>query len=48
MSDYSISKIYPGDRFANSQIQKLLQEEGIRRDPNLTIIAKNNKRWVGT
>lgn len=35
MSDYSISKIYPGDRFANSQIQKLLQEEGIRRDPNL-------------
>lgn len=35
MSDYSISKIYPGDRFANTQIQKLLQEEGIRQDPNL-------------
>ena len=35
MSVYSISKIYPGDHFANNQIQKLLQEEGIRRDPNL-------------
>ena len=35
MSDYSISKIYPGDHFANSQIQKLLHEEGIRQDPNL-------------
>ena len=35
MSFYSISKIYPGDHFANNQIQKLLQEEGIRRDPNL-------------
>ncbi len=35
MSDYNISKIYPGDLFASSQIQKLLQEEGIRRDPNL-------------
>ena len=28
-------KIYPGDHFANNQIQKLLQEEGIRQDPNL-------------
>ncbi|MDO5797621.1 MAG: [citrate (pro-3S)-lyase] ligase [Eubacteriales bacterium] len=35
MSFYSISKIYPGDHFANNQIQKLLEEEGIRRDPNL-------------
>ncbi len=35
MSDYTISKIYPNDRFANSQIEKLLQEEGIRKDPNL-------------
>lgn len=35
MSNYSIAKIYPNDRFANSQIEKLLQEEGIRRDPNL-------------
>ena len=35
MSNYSISKIYPGDRFANAQILKLLQEEGIRKDPNL-------------
>lgn len=35
MSDYTISKIYPNDRFANFQIEKLLQEEGIRKDPNL-------------
>lgn len=35
MSNYNIAKIYPNDRFANSQIEKLLQEEGIRRDPNL-------------
>ena len=35
MSNYNIAKIYPNDRFANAQIEKLLQEEGIRRDPNL-------------
>lgn len=35
MSTYSISKIYPDDRFANKQIQELLHEEGIRQDPNL-------------
>lgn len=35
MSNYNIAKISPNDRFANSQIEKLLQEEGIRRDPNL-------------
>lgn len=35
MSNYNIAKIYPNDRFANTQIEKLLQEEGIRRDPNL-------------
>ncbi len=35
MSSYSISKIYPSDRYANDQIEKLLQGEGIRRDPNL-------------
>ena len=35
MSNYNIAKIYPNDRFANAQIEKLLQDEGIRRDPNL-------------
>ncbi len=35
MSNYSISKIYPSDRFANNQIDRLLLEEGIRKDPNL-------------
>ena len=35
MSNYNIAKIYPNDLFANAQIEKLLQEEGIRRDPNL-------------
>ncbi len=35
MSDYTISKIYPNDRLGNAQIEKLLQDEGIRRDPNL-------------
>lgn len=35
MSDYSISKIYPGDKRSNQLIDKLLNEEGIRRDGNL-------------
>ena len=35
MSNYNIAKIYPNDRFANAQIEKLLQDEGIRRGPNL-------------
>ncbi len=35
MSDYSISKIFPGDSRAIAQVEKLLQEEGIRRDANL-------------
>ena len=35
MSDYSISKVHPSDKRANSQIEKLLLAEGIRRDKNL-------------
>lgn len=35
MSDYVISSIYPGDKYAFTQIDKLLEEEGIRRDANL-------------
>ena len=35
MSDYSISKVYPSDKRANSQVEKLLLAEGIRRDRNL-------------
>ena len=35
MSEYSISKVYPSDKRANSQVEKLLLAEGIRRDKNL-------------
>lgn len=35
MSEYAISKIYPSDRRANTQINELLLAEGIRRDANL-------------
>ena len=35
MSEYAISEIYPSDRYSNSQIDRLLEAEGIRRDANL-------------
>ncbi|MBQ7154111.1 MAG: [Synergistaceae bacterium] len=35
MSEYSISKVYPTDRRAVAQVEKLLLAEGIRRDKNL-------------
>ena len=35
MSEYTISKVYPGDRHARRQIDELLLAEGIRRDANL-------------
>lgn len=35
MSDYIISQIYPSDTRANTQVNELLQAEGIRRDANL-------------
>lgn len=35
MSDYYISQIYPSDRRASEQVLHLLEDEGIRRDPNL-------------
>ena len=35
MSEYAISKVYSSDKFALSQIDKLLAQEGIRRDANL-------------
>ena len=35
MSEYTISKIYPGDKHAKKQIDELLLAEGIRRDANL-------------
>lgn len=34
-TEYAISKVYPDDRYANRQVDRLLAEEGIRRDPNL-------------
>ena len=35
MSEYSVSKVYPSDKRTNSEIEKLLLNEGIRRDKNL-------------
>ena len=35
MSEYSVSKVYPSDKRANAQVEKLLLAEGIRRDKNL-------------
>ncbi len=35
MSEYSVSKVYPSDKRANAAIEKLLLQEGIRRDKNL-------------
>ena len=35
MSDYQLSKVYPADKRTNSQVEKLLLHEGIRRDKNL-------------
>ena len=39
MSDYSISQIYPSDKRRLSQIDQLLQKEGISRDGNLDYIC---------
>lgn len=39
MSDYSISKVYPTDKYSLSQIDALLQKEGISRDGNLDYIC---------
>ena len=35
MSDYQVSKVYASDKRANSQVEKLLLAEGIRKDKNL-------------
>lgn len=35
MSEYPVSKVSPSDKRSNSQIEKLLLAEGIRRDKNL-------------
>lgn len=39
MSDYTISRISPTDRYGLSQVDALLQQEGIRRDANLDYIC---------
>ena len=39
MSDYTISKVYPTDKYSLSQIDALLQKEGISRDGNLDYIC---------
>ncbi|MBR4196310.1 MAG: [Synergistaceae bacterium] len=35
MSEYEVSKVYPSDKRGNLQVERLLQDEGIRRDRNL-------------
>ncbi|MBQ7169837.1 MAG: [Synergistaceae bacterium] len=35
MSDYTVSKVYQSDKRANAQVERLLLDEGIRRDKNL-------------
>ena len=35
MSDYTISKVYPSDKRGSAQVERILLEEGIRRDKNL-------------
>ena len=35
MSEYVISKVYVSDKYALTQIDRLLEQEGIRRDANL-------------
>ena len=35
MSEYPVSKVSPSDKRSNSQVEKLLLSEGIRRDKNL-------------
>ena len=39
MSEYSISQVYPSDKYSLSQIDALLQKEGITRDGNLDYIC---------
>ena len=39
MSEYFISKIYPSDKRSISQVDALLQKEGITRDGNLDYIC---------
>lgn len=51
MSDYTISQIYPSDKGSLSQIDSLLQQEGIRRDANLDYICAmydENYRVIAT
>ena len=35
MSEYSISRIYPSDKAGLERVDRLLEQEGIRRDANL-------------
>ena len=39
MSDYTISKIYPTDKRSLTQLDALLEQEGITRDANLDYIC---------
>ncbi|MCI8660834.1 MAG: [citrate (pro-3S)-lyase] ligase [Lachnospiraceae bacterium] len=39
MSEYTISQVHPTDRRSLSQIDRLLEQEGIRRDSNLDYIC---------
>ena len=51
MSDYSIAQIYPSDRRGLEQVDRLLEQEGIRRDGNLDYICgmeDENGRIIAT
>ncbi|MGN0999496.1 MAG: adenylyltransferase/cytidyltransferase family protein, partial [Faecousia sp.] len=51
MSDYSISQVFPSDKYSLSRIEALLKKEGISRDANLDYICAmydGNDRVIAT
>ncbi len=51
MSDYTISQVYPADKRASAQIDRLLEKEGIKRDGNLDYtcaVFDNDYNIIGT
>ena len=51
MSEYSISQVYPTDKYTLAQVDALLEQEGIQRDGNLDYICAmfdENYKVIGT
>ncbi|MBO1304533.1 [citrate (pro-3S)-lyase] ligase [Enterococcus sp. 669A] len=51
MTEYSVSTIYASDKIAQEEVNRLLKQEGIRRDDNLDYtcgIYDSNNKLVGT